>query len=1317
MKKLYNHLSAFFLLFALSFSLKVDGHSVQVGYCVSCTGELTLYVEHWHSNEDPSTTTMTIQLNINGVISTQTGSPSANLQDIPVSLLPGCANPITIFGSCAAANTYNDWAVYNFPALPTGVPIIITVLSGNTVFTEVATGCSMYPASTPQIIVPPFVNPPPVASQDATFCASGSTSLTLTGFIAAIQWQSAPTIGGPWTDIPGATTTPLATGTLTTTTYYRAIENGGCASNVVTISVNQGPTANAGSGSYAGSGSGLTSCPTNTPGNLGGASTTGYTYLWSPAGGLSSTTVSNPSVLLSNPMTTTYTLTTTAFDCTSTDSIKVTVNPAPLSNAGSDITSCITSTPGNLGTASTPGYTYSWSPSTGLSDATISNPTVALTALGTTSFTVTTTALTCSSTATVLVTVNPLPTATIAGTTAVCKDAVSPTITFTGANGTPPYTFTYTLNGGVNQTIPTTSSNSVTLTVPTTTAGVFTYSLVSVQDASSTTCSQLQSGSAIITVNPLPTATISGTTQVCKNAADPNITFTGAGGTPPYTFTYTINGAGQGPITTFIGNSVSIAASSSADGTFIYDLISVKDASSTACSQLQSGTATITVNPLPTATVSGTTAVCKNAGAPSITFTGAGATAPYTFTYMINSGGNQTLSTLTGNSITVVVPTDSAGSYTYSIVSVQDASTTACSQAQNGGATITVNPLPTATIAGTTIVCKNDPAPGITFTGASATPPYTFTYTVNGIIQPTVTSTGNTVTVSVPTFVAGTFTYALTSVKDASSTTCSQAQTGSATVTVNPLPTATIAGTTAVCRYSAAPGITFTGASGTPPYTFTYTINTGANLTVTSSNGNSATVPAPTNILGTFTYDLVSVKDASPTTCSQLQTGSETIIINPLPVADFNFTNICLNQAMVFSDASTVTSGSTVGWLWNFGDNSGVDTAKNPVYTYTNFGTFNVSLITTTNNGCKDTIAKNTIVHPNPTVLFTTANVCDGTNVQFSESSTIPVTDTLQTWEWNFGDGSSYNLNQMVTGGHLYPGPATYTVELTVVSSFGCTDSLSKTVVVNPNPLVNFGASDTAGCELLCLFFIDSSSIYTGSNVSWSWNVGDGSPLSNSQNFDHCYSNDEVYAPLPFNISLTVTSDSGCVTSLTKANYITVYPEPTANFSAAPATESIINPVILITDSTAGADFWSWDFGDMDTSFASQPVSHMYADTGTYTITLITSTQYGCADTTSRSISIGPDVAFYIPNGFTPNNDGKNDTFFPKGIFISDYEMMIFDRWGNLIYFTDEMEKGWDGRADYGATQAQNDVYVYSIKGTDIKRKKRSYSGIVTLIR
>jgi len=300
----------------------------------------------------------------------------------------------------------------------------------------------------------------------------------------------------------------------------------------------------------------------------------------------------------------------------------------------------------------------------------------------------------------------------------------------------------------------------------------------------------------------------------------------------------------------------------------------------------------ITVNPLPTATIGGSLAVCQNGTAPDITFTGTGGIAPYTFTYTLNEGSPLTVVTTSGNSITVSAPTTVVGSFIYTLTGVQDASGSSCSQAQTGIATIIVNPLPTATIAGTLEVCQNGTVPDITFTGAGGTAPYTFTYTLNGGKPLTVlTTSGNSVTVSAPITVAGTFIYALTGVQDASSSFCLQEQSGSATIIVNPLPTATIAGTFAVCQTGTAPDITFTGAGGSAPYTFSYTLNGGPTQTIATTSGNTVSLSAPTLSVGTFIYELTSLQDASGTSCSQAQTGSATITINLLPTTSVIYHN------------------------------------------------------------------------------------------------------------------------------------------------------------------------------------------------------------------------------------------------------------------------------------------------------------------------------------------------------------------------------------------------------------------------------------------
>lgn len=449
------------------------------------------------------------------------------------------------------------------------------------------------------------------------------------------------------------------------------------------------------------------------------------------------------------------------------------------------------------------------------------------------------------------------------------------------------------------------------------------------------------------------------------------------------------------------------------------------------------------------------------------------------------------------------------------------------------------------------------------------------------------------------------------------------------------------------------------------------------------------------------------------------------ITVNPNPTVNFtaNDTTGCAMLCVSLQDLSSINTGNNVTWLWDFGDGSATSNTANANHCYSNNSSpisFNVTLAVTSDSGCVSNLYRNNYisVYPNPTAEFSTANVCFGSLVPFTDLSSIPANTTIQSWAWDFGDGSLINTNQLIPGGYLYTSANDYTVNLVVVSNFGCLDSITKTITVSPNPVVNFSASDTVGCEPLCISFQNSSSVLNGSVFQWAWNVGDGSPGISSQSFDHCYTNDFLVAPHSFDVTLTVTSDSGCFTTVSKNNYITVYPNPDASFTVQPQTTTILDPTISIIDVSKGTDYWNWNFGDgTATSAVSIPAPYTYLDTGTYIITLITSTQYNCIDTAYQTVIIEPDFLFYIPNAFTPDGDGINDTFIGKGVFIKEFEMTIFDRWGNLIYKTDDIDKPWDGKVNKGNEIAQADEYIYLIQATDFKGGKNKYSGHVTLVR
>lgn len=437
-----------------------------------------------------------------------------------------------------------------------------------------------------------------------------------------------------------------------------------------------------------------------------------------------------------------------------------------------------------------------------------------------------------------------------------------------------------------------------------------------------------------------------------------------------------------------------------------------------------------------------------------------------------------------------------------------------------------------------------------------------------------------------------------------------------------------------------------------------------------------------------------------------------------LPYAQFISDTACLTHPTSFSDLSIVASQTFVAWSWDYGDNSAVDTAHNPTHIFPNPGLYNTTLISTTANGCKDTIKKPVLVYPLPQVNYymvpAPQGICDGTTVNFHDTSTIASPYSLEAWQWNFGDATAFVSTE--NSSHLYAAPGTYDVQLNVTSNTGCSDSIVHTLTINPNPVVNFRANPRIGCEPLCVTFQDSSTILTGNNIQYLWDIGTGNPATSTQ-FEHCYINDSVFAPIYFDITLTVTSDSGCVSTLTKNNYITVYPNPEAFFDLDPTYTTVVDPTVTVVDHSIGTNFWNWNYGDSHVDSTSKPPTHLYRpDTATYLVTLITSTQYGCLDTAYNHIIIGPDFTFYIPNAFTPNGDGANDYFFGSGIGISIYDLWVFDRWGNMIFHGNDLNDKWDGKANQGDKSAQQDVFIWKVTLTDVFDKKHQYIGTVTLI-
>ncbi|MEI6816640.1 MAG: PKD domain-containing protein [Bacteroidota bacterium] len=403
---------------------------------------------------------------------------------------------------------------------------------------------------------------------------------------------------------------------------------------------------------------------------------------------------------------------------------------------------------------------------------------------------------------------------------------------------------------------------------------------------------------------------------------------------------------------------------------------------------------------------------------------------------------------------------------------------------------------------------------------------------------------------------------------------------------------------------------------------------------------------------------------------------------------------ICIGQSTTLS--TTVGGGTPVySYSWTNGSNAATQSV-NPVVTTSYSATI------TDANGCTRTAGPVTItVNPPLTVTAaSTSQICEGQTATISAYATGG--NGAYTYTWNNGVGNG-------------AGPITVQPTVTTVYSVTVTDNCTvpdvttnDTVVVNPAPTVVFSGFPLSGCVPLEVQFTDQSTS-TLPIVKREWVFGDGSAHADSTNPIHIYNISGIYS-----VTLSVTSSSNCTSTLTDSAMVDAYPVPKARFIVSPTTTSLITPEIDFTDQSVGANYVYYNFGDGSSSTHRNPY-HNYTDTGTFWVKQVVINTYGCSDTITAMVTITPDYEFYIPAAFTPNNDGLNDYFGGIGHGITDYEITIFDRWGEKIFYSNDMGLPWDGMNN-GAIAMQG-VYIYDIKIKDRNQVSHEYFGKITLVR
>ncbi|MBD3637357.1 MAG: PKD domain-containing protein [Crocinitomicaceae bacterium] len=437
--------------------------------------------------------------------------------------------------------------------------------------------------------------------------------------------------------------------------------------------------------------------------------------------------------------------------------------------------------------------------------------------------------------------------------------------------------------------------------------------------------------------------------------------------------------------------------------------------------------------------------------------------------------------------------------------------------------------------------------------------------------------------------------------------------------------------------------------------------------------------------------------------CSQSVTADVTVM--DVPSTLFLDLQACQNNPTVFSDLSSINNGTISSWIWDFGDGSPVVTNQNPVHTFMSDGNYNVTLTVISDLGCSNSVVIPTIVYPAPVANFTSPLSCPDDTVQYTDQSIIS-SGTIVDWLWDFDDGGNSTVQHpqhqfQVLNDSFY-------VELVVTSNFGCTDTTVQLVQTYPFPYFQYGPDWTAGCQPLVLQFNDSSTVVGGVITNWEWYFDDGS-ASYAEDPIHIFANEGTYY-----VGMSVTTSQGCTFVDSLAYPVIVYPKPNAGFDPVYSEISILTPEVQFTDLSFDAVNWEWYFGDGNYSNNQHPL-HEYSDTGFYQVMQIVYSDFGCTDTAYGSVKMFGEYAIFVPNTFTPNGDSKNQYFRAYGMAVDRFDMRIFNRWGEQIWQTEDINDSWDGT--YNGVLVQDDVYVWKIVAYDTNGNEHELYGHVTVLK
>jgi gliding motility-associated-like protein len=1132
-------------------------------------------------------------------------------------------------------------------------------------YTLTARGVSQYGCLTDSAMQTVVVTPSPTltVTGNQTICQGSSTSITVAGAAPYTISGGATTLtgAGPFTLSPSQTTTYTITGTATGV---------GCTPTAqLTVTVNPQPVATTGPA--------ISTC-SGVPVALGTAPVAGFTYSWSPATGLSNPTSANPTATLTNAtgatITQTYTLTATGVGgCAASSTVAVSVSPSPVITPGANVAFCSGGS-GQLGAAPLAGYAYSWSPTTGLSSSTVANPTITLTnttgAPITQVYTLSVTGLGgCPATATVSVTVNPLPVAVPGPAVAVCSGVA----TQLGAAPVAGNVYSWSPTTGLSSA--TAANPTVTLTNTTGAPITQTYTLTI---TNATNC--VSTGTVAVTVNPLPTAAPGAAQTFCSGGTGQ----LGSAAVSGLTYSWSPN---TGLSSASAANpTVTLTNTTGAPITQIYTLTVTNAATSCA----STGTVAVTVNPAAVAVAGANVSFCAG-GSGQL---GAAAVAGNRYSWSPTTGLSS--STSANPTVTLTNTTGAPITQTYTLTV-----TNATGCVNTATVNVTVNPLPVAVAGAAVTLCSGGsatlgaaPVAGLSYSWSPATGLNSTT-----VANPTVTPTNST-------NAATTQTYTLTV-----TSTAGCVSTATVAVTVTPLPVANAGAAVTICSGNT----TQLGAAPVSGLTYSWSPSTGLSNSAIATPTLTLTNVSPTGAAITPTYTLTVTNPASG--CDNTSTVVVTVNAEILPGIIGPNQTVCASSTPVPLSNTPGPSGGygTYTYQWEL-------SADNLTWTAVSGATAATyapgPLLATSyyrrrvNSGsCAEQVSNAVKLELQPLVLTgvtlaTPATQCAGTALTLTPVPTNA--GPAPTFRW-YVNNTLVATSPTYTSSTLRNGDIVR-VEVVPTAGFCATSLAVASVTINLTPValptVRIKSPTTLpACSSTAVVLAVDSIGSPGATMQYQWQV-DGVSVSGATRptFTSSTLRDGQV------VTLLVTTPSACGPLTATSNPLAISIIQNIDLSAGPDKIIIEGDVVELEGAANGTFPVTWTPAATLTFPAGNPLRPLAAPTGTTTYTLAAKVG-NCTNESQVTITVTPRVR--IPNAFSPNGDGRDDTW--EIDRIAEYpnsHVIVFNRWGMKLFETTGYSRSnqWDGTIK--GQPAPLGTYYYLITLGNGK----SYTGPLTVV-